>query len=216
MIKWRLSDEPIKDDEDEKFKDPEVRKNTRCTIFVGHTSNIGSCGLREYMRYLCQHKMIDCIVTTCGAIEEDIMKLHAPHYIGDFALDGETLRKQGINRLGNLLVPNDNYKAVEEWFLPLVQEMHEEQEKDKHFFTPSDIIRRIGKKMADTNMPKKEESMYYWCYVNNISVFCPALTDGALGDIMYFDSYRKGGFIVDINRDLRLLNDISLAAKKSG
>lgn len=93
MIKWRLSDEPIKDDEEEKYKDPEVRKNTRCTIFVGHTSNIGSCGLREYMRFLVQHNMIDTICTTCGAIEEDIMKLFNPHYIGDFHLDGETLRK---------------------------------------------------------------------------------------------------------------------------
>jgi hypothetical protein len=29
--------------------------------------------------------------------------------IGDFALDGRSLRLKGINRIGNLLVPNDNY-----------------------------------------------------------------------------------------------------------
>lgn len=74
----------------------------------------------------------------------------------------------------------------------------------------------MGKKLADENHPRKEESMYYWCYMNNIRVFCPAFSDGALGDIMYFDSYRQSGFIVDINRDLRLINDISLNAKKSG
>jgi deoxyhypusine synthase len=28
---------------------------------------------------------------------------------GDFALDGRSLRLKGINRIGNLLVPNDNY-----------------------------------------------------------------------------------------------------------
>lgn len=33
---------------------------------------------------------------------------------------------------------------------------------------------------------------------------------------MYFDSYREEGFICDIVRDLRILNDISLKAKKSG
>jgi deoxyhypusine synthase len=126
MIKWRLSDEPIAEDEQEHFKDPEVRANTRCTIFLGMTSNMSSCGMREYMRYLCQHGMISCIVTTCGAIEEDIMKLLADHYLGDFALKGEDLRKKGINRIGNLLVPNNNYTLFEAWFLPLIQQLHKE------------------------------------------------------------------------------------------
>lgn len=53
MIKWRLSDEPIDEDENENYKDPEVRKKTRCTIFLGYTSNMASCGMREYLRYLC-------------------------------------------------------------------------------------------------------------------------------------------------------------------
>lgn len=110
--------------------------------------------------------MITCIVTTCGGVEEDIMKILAPHYIGDFALDGKSLRAQGLNRIGNLIVPNNNYSLLEAWFLPLVQEMHKEQDATKHFFTPSEIIARIGKKMDDDNHTKKEESIYYWAYKN--------------------------------------------------
>ena len=53
MIKWRLSDEEIDEDETEEYMDPEVRKNHRCTIFLGYTSNMASCGMREYIRYLC-------------------------------------------------------------------------------------------------------------------------------------------------------------------
>ena len=64
--------------------------------------------------------MIDCIVTTTGGIEEDIMKCMAPHYIGDFALDGKNLRSKGLNRIGNLIVPNENYALLESWFLPIV------------------------------------------------------------------------------------------------
>jgi deoxyhypusine synthase len=33
---------------------------------------------------------------------------------------------------------------------------------------------------------------------NSIPVYSPALTDGSLGDMMYFHSYRKPGLIVDI------------------
>ena len=53
MIKYRLSDDPITEDETEEFRDPVVRSNTRCTIFLGYTSNMASCGMREYIRYLC-------------------------------------------------------------------------------------------------------------------------------------------------------------------
>ena len=93
MIKWRLSDDPIAEDEEEEYKDPEVRAKTRCAIFLGYTSNMASCGMREYIRYLCQHKMVSCIVTTTGGIEEDIMKCLAPCFIGDFSLKGSVLRE---------------------------------------------------------------------------------------------------------------------------
>lgn len=33
---------------------------------------------------------------------------------------------------------------------------------------------------------------------NDIPVFSPALTDGSLGDIMYFHSFKKPGLILDI------------------
>jgi hypothetical protein len=51
---------------------------------------------------------------------------------------------------------------------------------------------------------------------NKVPVFCPALTDGSLGDMLYFHSYKRGGFVLDIVGDIRALNDIALAAKKTG
>jgi deoxyhypusine synthase len=126
MIKWRLSDEPIEEDEQEEFLDPAVRANTRCTIFLGYTSNMASCGMRDYIRYLCQHKMVTCIVTTTGGIEEDLMKCMAPCFIGDFNMDGKELREKGMNRIGNIILPNKNYELLESWFLPLIKECHKQ------------------------------------------------------------------------------------------
>jgi len=212
MIKWRLSDEPIAEDEEEQYKDPEVRKKTRCTIYLGYTSNMASCGMREYIRYLCQHKMVDQIVTTTGGIEEDIMKCMAPCYIGDFALKGTDLREKGLNRIGNLIVPNQNYTLLESWFLPIVQDMIKEQKETGTIFSPSKIIAKIGEKINN------EDSIYYWCWKNDIPVYCPAFTDGALGDVVYFNTWRSGqeGFIIDLVQDIRKLNDSALRAKKSG
>ncbi len=171
---------------------------------------MASCGMREYLRYLCQHKMIDQIVTTTGGIEEDIMKCMADCYIGDFNLSGKELRDQGLNRIGNLIVPNKNYEMLESWFLPLVQQMHKEQRETGVIFSPSKIIARIGEKINN------EDSIYYWCWKNNIPVYCPAFTDGALGDVIYFNTWREAGFICDLVQDIKLLNDSALKAKKSG
>ena len=57
--------------------------------------------------------MIDCVVATAGGIEEDFIKCLAPTFLGDFSLPGRDLREKGINRIGNLLVPNSNYVKFE-------------------------------------------------------------------------------------------------------
>ena len=88
---WRLSDDPVSAEEEEKFKDPEVRKNHRCKIFFSFTSNMVSCGNREVIRYIAQHGLVDVMTTTAGAIEEDLMKCMAPTFHGDFALKGSCL-----------------------------------------------------------------------------------------------------------------------------
>ena len=67
------------------------------------------------------------IVSTAGGVEEDFIKCLAPTYLGDFRLPGRELRMKGINRIGNLLVPNDNYVKFEEWIMPIFDHMLEEQ-----------------------------------------------------------------------------------------
>lgn len=63
--------------------------------------------------------MIDCIVTTAGAIEEDFMKCMAPHYMADFYLKGKDLRQHRLNREGNILIPTWNYYLAWDFMLPL-------------------------------------------------------------------------------------------------
>ena len=228
MLRWRLSDEPkdiqkkILDDLAEKYyteKDISYIKNqpnlsadqVKTTIFFGYTSNMVSCGNREIIRYLCQHKLIDVIVTTAGGIEEDFLKCYNPHYMGNFSLKGETLRKQGLNRIGNLIVPNDNYTAFEDFCTPIFNQMLKEQINDNILWTPCKIIHRLGKEINN------EESIYYWCYKNDIPVFCPAITDGSIGDILFFHSLgSEQSIIVDLIEDIRRINLIAMNAPRSG
>ena len=70
------------------------------------------------------------VVSTAGGIEEDFIKCMAPTFLGDFHLPGKDLRERGINRIGNLLVPNDNYCRFEGlWIMPILDQMLLEQKE---------------------------------------------------------------------------------------
>ncbi len=143
-------------------------------------------------------------------MEEDFIKCLAPTLLGDFKLKGSDLRTQGLNRLGNLLIPNENYCRFEDWLMPILVQLTKEQSSEGTRWTPSKIINRLGKEINN------EDSVYYWAYKNNIPVFCPALTDGSLGDMMYFHSYKYPEFSVDIVEDIRRLNDIAVKSHATG
>lgn len=233
MRSWRLSDTDWKEGDDPSLQHIEVRNRIRARLFLGYTSNQISSGQREVLRFLLKHKMVDCVVTTAGGIEEDIMKCVQPTFIGDFKLNGRELRKNGINRIGNLLVPNKNYCEFEDWMSPLIEQMHKEQDEKRvewakamaaakdddddddrmpemFSWTPSKVIRRMGLEINN------EESVLYWAAKNDIPVFCPALTDGSVGDMLYFHSYKKPGFVLDINEDMRRINDLAVRSHATG
>ncbi|XP_035888334.1 deoxyhypusine synthase isoform X2 [Phyllostomus discolor] len=174
--------EPLPEDEDQHTDLTQShRPLTGCTIFLGYTSNLISSGIRETIRYLVQHNMVDVLVTTAGGVEEDLIKCLAPTYLGEFSLRGKELRENGINRIGNLLVPNDNYCKFEDWLMPILDQMVLEQNTENH-----------------------------------IPVLSPALTDGSLGDMIFFHSYKNPGLVLDIVEDLRLINTQAIFAKRSG
>ncbi|KAL6984685.1 deoxyhypusine synthase [Sarracenia purpurea var. burkii] len=205
MLEWRLP--PMEDGGEE-----EERESVRCKVFLGFTSNLISSGVRETVRYLLQHHMVDVVVTTAGGVEEDLIKCLASTYKGDFSLPGAQLRSKGLNRIGNLLVPNDNYCKFEDWIIPIFDQMLEEQVAKNVLWTPSKVIARLGKQIND------ESSYLYWAYKNNIPVFCPGITDGSLGDMLYFHSFRNPGLVIDIVQDIRAMNGEAIHAspRKTG
>lgn len=233
MRSWRLSHVPFHEGVDDPELQPmALRERIRARLFFAYTSNQISSGQREVIRFLVQHKMVDVIVTTAGGIEEDLIKCFQPTYMGDFKLNGRELRKKGINRIGNLLVPNKNYCEFEDWVTPHIEKMHDEQDaswaewaqrkygnngsdnedcdEERFVWTPSKFIRRMGLEINN------EESVLYWAAKNDIPVFCPALTDGSVGDMLYFHSYKKPGFILDIAEDIRAINDLAIRSHATG
>lgn len=182
----------------------------KVTIYLGYTSNMVTSGLREVIRYLAKHKKVDVLVTTAGGIEEDFVKCLIDFKLGKFSTSGELLRKEGINRTGNILVPNEGYCKFEDFINPILERLYENQKKDGNIISVSELIKELGKEINN------EESIYYWCYKNNIDVYCPAITDGSLGDMIHFFKYKHPDFKIDITDDIHNLNEYTITRKKTG
>ncbi|XP_072299568.1 deoxyhypusine synthase-like [Eucyclogobius newberryi] len=207
----RKRQEPVKRANGRVEEDPTLCPCLRsCTIFLSYTSNLISSGIRETICYLVQHRMVDVLVTTAGGIEEDLIKCLGPVYLGDFQMSGKELYKTGLNRTGNTLMLDDNYKKFDKWIMPILEKMLIEQNTQGIHWTPSKMIHRFGKEI---NNP---ESVYYWAYKNNIPVFSPALTDGAIGDMFYLFSRESPGLVLDIIEDITRLLDMVKACNSSG
>ena len=101
--------------------------------------------------------------------------------------------------------------------MPILDAMLREQEDSRGtdeplHWTPSKVIHRLGREIND------ERSICYWAWKNDIPVFCPALTDGSLGDMLYFHTFKSSPaqLRVDIVEDIRRINTIAVRAKRTG
>jgi len=179
-------------------------REDKAFIYLGYTSNMVSSGLREIIRYLAEHKLVDVLVTTAGGIEEDFVKCLGDFKLGSFNADGAELREKGINRIGNIFVPNSRYVNFEKFVLSILKDYKNE------ILTPSKLIRILGEKINN------KESIYYWAWKNNIQVFSPAIMDGSLGDMIYFFKSNNPGFKLEIAEDTLELNNSTIGKKKTG
>jgi deoxyhypusine synthase len=185
--------------------------DNRATIFLGYTSNMVTSGLRDIFRFLAEHKKVNCIVTTGGGVEEDIIKCLGDFIIGDFNASGVELRKNAINRTGNIFVPDSRYLKFEDFVMPVLQELYDEQKKTGKPILPSQLIWKLGEKINNKN------SIYYWAWKNKIKVYSPSILDGSFGDMVYFFKYQKHeDFVIDIAEDTKNLNDSTIGLEKSG
>ncbi|MCX6800680.1 MAG: deoxyhypusine synthase [Candidatus Diapherotrites archaeon] len=189
-------------------------REERAEIFFGFTSNVISCGLRETVTYLARNKLVHFLVTTTGGIEEDIMKTHAPFLHGNFEADGKFLRQKGVNRTGNIFVPNERYIWFEKFTRPVIERLYREQKKTGEIADSVEFIRELGKEIEGKR--NYRESYVYWAYKNNIPLLCVPLADGAIGDHIYLFKKEHPDFKIDLTKEVEIIYDRAFEVKKSG
>ena len=180
----------------------------KATIFLSFTSNMVSCGLREIIAQLCERKLVHAIITSTGSIEEDVMKCSEPFTLGSFTANDEEVKANGMNRIGNVFVKDEQYVKFEKMHLGFMEEMYR---KYKGNVCMSEYVAELGARLGDKN------SFLYWCSKNKIPVFLPGPLDGAMGDHFYFfnKTHSKQPFVIDAAEEVKRFYDIMLMADKT-
>ena len=178
-----------------------------CVKFLSFTGNLVATGTRGVFKELVKRKLVDVVVTTCGTLDHDVARSWKQYFKGSFVMNDAKLREEGINRLGNVLVPNDSYGIIiEKKIQTLLDNLWKEGVKE---VSSSQFCREIGLRTCN------ESSILYWAARNKIPVFVPGITDGAVGYQTWLFS-QDHDFRLNLLKDSGQLNDIVFTAKKTG
>jgi deoxyhypusine synthase len=165
-------------------------KREGAKVILTFTSNMGTSGLRGLFAQLVKLGIVDVLITTVGAIEEDVMKaLGERFYIHRFSADDVELHELGMNRVGNILISNDSYARFEAFITRFIDELEVRK------LTVSDFLRELGLRLSDEN------SFLYQAARRGVPIFCPAITDGALGFHLFMARERHPDFELDVIGD---------------
>jgi deoxyhypusine synthase len=184
-----------------------MTEDAKCTKFLSFVGSIISTGARGIIKDMLKRKMFDCVITTCGALDHDIARSDTKYYPGDFRMDDTMLYKRNIHRLGNVLVPQNNYgPVIEKKVQECLKDLYEKGVKNVPTF---EITRRIGSTL-------NESSFLYWAYKNDIPVVVPGIVDGAVGSQIWFFYQKHRDFNLNLLLDETKLSDLVYEATKTG
>jgi len=186
-------------------------KEQDCIRFLSFPACICSTGTRGVIKELLKRKLFDAVITTAGTLDHDLARIWENYYHGSFIVDDKELHKEGVNRLGNIFIPNECYgKILEEKMQPVLAELYQTKQK----WSTKELIWEFGKRVE--NEKNGKDSIMYWAWKNKIPIYVPGITDGAFGSQlwMYYQEHRD--LTIDLLQDEQELSDIVFDTKKSG
>ncbi len=182
-----------------------------CVKFLSFPACITATGTRGIIRDLVKEKLFDVVVTTAGTLDHDLARLWKDYYHGSFSMDDRDLHGRGINRLGNVLIPNESYGIIlEEKIQPMLLDIYSKRKEVSGY----ELVWEIGRMLGDVE--RREESIIYWSWKNQIPVFIPGMFDGSVGFQLWLFWQTHRDFKINLFLDEQRLADIVFGADKTG
>lgn len=185
----------------------EMLSDQDTTRILAFTGNIVSTGLRGIIAQLIREGWFHAVISTCGAVDHDIARgTGHKYYKGDWFYDDTMLFTMGVHRLGNVLIPVENYGlAVEKFTRTLLEELVKVKKK----WSVSELLYEAGKRIRDENSILRAASE------KAVPVFVPGIYDGAFGSQVVFN-HNALGLELDLLSDEKKIIELVVSARKLG
>lgn len=178
-------------------------RDEKATKFFGLAGAMVPAGMGGIVSELIEKGHIDILVSTGANLTHDTIEaIGCHHYHGTATCDDVKLRKEEINRIYDIFLPDEAFIRFEEFMQNCLSEI-----PDRSVITISGLLRHIGKHL--------DHGILATAAKNNVPVFCPAVQDSMLGMQFWFYN-QTHHIVVDTFGDMHDIIDRCYAAEHAG
>jgi deoxyhypusine synthase len=181
------------------------------TTFLSFPADIVATGTRGVLATLVREGYVDAVVTTCGTLDHDLARAYRPYYHGEWNLDDKKLHREGLYRLGNLVIPQDNYGGVIEREMQRL--LRRRWAAGARRLSTAELTWAIGESLGAR---RGAGSIARAAFDRKVPVFVPGITDGAVGSQLWLFWQDHKELVLDLFADEQRLSDLVFEAKRSG
>jgi deoxyhypusine synthase len=182
----------------------EMLKDNETTIFLTLAGALVPGGMRKVIVEFMKNNFVDVLITTGAMLTHDLIEAFGyNHYHGSANLNDEELQKKGLNRIYNVLLPNEGYIGLEKSLNEIFGKIKSEDMSTRAF------LFELGKRLNDENSILKVAAD------KNIPIYCPAISDSVLGYHIWSHS-QLNKIPIDIFKEHKEIVDIAFDSPKKG
>ncbi len=159
-------------------------------------------GMRNIISELIRRGHIDVLITSGANLVHDIIESFGAHCLGTPESDDVALRAEGLSRIYDLYLKDEDFIKFEELMQSILPDKAEK-------ISGAELMKIIGSQISD------KKSILRTAHDRDIPVFCPALPDSMIGLQAWLHSQTKK-LNVDAFADIKLIVDICYQAPRTG
>jgi len=187
-------------------------KKRNCIIWLGVAGALVPAGMRKVISYLIRRRMVDALVSTGANLYHDCFEARGQkHYLGSLSLNDVQLRKQRIDRIYDVLADEQKFYQTDNW----IEKEFCSYLLDNRPYSSREVLHLLGKVLEER--AREKDSILIEAYRSGVPIFCPALSDSALGFSIMFANRRRGRrILLDNLKDVEESSTITEKARMTG
>ncbi|MBW3003015.1 deoxyhypusine synthase [Candidatus Woesearchaeota archaeon] len=185
------------------FKD--MVEDKECKIFFGLAGAMVPAGMKRIVIDMINDGIIDVLVTTGANMVHDLIEtLGHVHEQGTNLIDDSELFDKGIDRIYDVFLSNKGYEDLEPW----LHSLYDKLEKKKYGIR--ELLKIIGDNIDS------DDSILAAAARKNIPIFCPGISDSAIGFQTWGYIAKGKELTVDTFEDMKEIMDLTWGNDKTG